>query len=227
MKVGVVIPAAGTGSRMGAGMNKLLVLVNSRPVIDYCIQTFLKNPMIDEVVLVIREDERTAFDQWYKNEVKIRYAIGGKDRKTSVRNGVFALGKTIDYVLIHDGARPFVTPDLIACIIKELNSYEAVIPTLAVKDTIKVVNESMVVKTLVRSELRAVQTPQGFKRTALTDIYESKNFLTLAVTDEASLIEAFDGQVKTVDGLEENFKITTPIDMLLMKGLLEKGTICE
>ncbi len=216
MDVSVVIVAAGKGKRLG-GVDKAFIKLKGKPILLYSVEKFLSVPEVFEIVVVVSSQNKSKAKTLFKNS-GIRFAIGGETRAESVRNGVRKTsGK---FVMIHDAARPFVTKGLILKLIEEVKFSDAVIPVLPVKPTIKEVENNYVKRTLDRGKLFAVQTPQIFKREKLIKAYESVPLE--GATDEAMLIERIGGTVKTVKGIEENIKITTPFDLILLKSIMEK-----
>ena len=161
---GVVIVAAGTGSRMNMGINKQFIKLEGKEIIAYTIEKFYNNSNIEDIVVVVKEDESEFFkkeilDKYNFKNVKIAY--GGKERQDSVYNGLKLLDEKCDVVLIHDGARPFVSDKIIDKSIEEAKEHKAIVVGVPVKDTIKVIdNDKNIVDTPNRSVLWAVQTPQ-------------------------------------------------------------------
>jgi 2-C-methyl-D-erythritol 4-phosphate cytidylyltransferase len=161
----------------------------------------------------------------YKRQV-VSIVEGGSERQDSVYNGLKAIHNDCDIVLIHDGARPFVTHNIIEEGINIANKTGACIAAVPVKDTIKVASENMdVVNTPNREALWAVQTPQFFKYQLLMGAYEKLQNSNLKATDDAMLIEELGYPVKIINGSYENIKITTPEDLILGEGILKKRKV--
>ncbi|MBD3246265.1 MAG: 2-C-methyl-D-erythritol 4-phosphate cytidylyltransferase [Candidatus Omnitrophica bacterium] len=217
MKTGAVIVCAGKGARFGR--DKACVKVNGAPLFVHACRTFLRAGGIDQVVLVLRREHFSRAEEWFP-EKKVRLAEGGACRTESVRNGLDALKKTIRGVLIHDGARPFVSPELIGRVISALDSHEAVICGIRSRDTLKTVDSrGYVNSTLNRNSVYAVQTPQGFRRKMLRHAYanaEHKEYF-----DDAQLVEQTGGKVKVIEGERKNVKITFPEDLDFFRGKQE------
>lgn len=214
---GVVIVAAGTGSRMKKDINKQFIKINNKEIIAHTIEKFYKNENIDDIVVVIREDE----EDYFKNNVinkygfeNIKIVYGGNERQDSVYNGIKKLNKDCEVVLIHDGARPFIANDIIKRSIKEAKDHNAIVVGVKVKDTIKVVSDNgNIVDTPNRSYLWAVQTPQAFKHNIITKAYEDAYNNNYYGTDDAMLVERIGYNVKMIEGSYNNIKITTQEDL--------------
>ncbi|MFR0018820.1 MAG: 2-C-methyl-D-erythritol 4-phosphate cytidylyltransferase [Paraclostridium sp.] len=214
---GVVIVAAGTGSRMKKDINKQFIKLNNKEIVAHTIDRFYNNENIDDIVVVIREDEEEYFNKNIKEKygfTNIKVAHGGNERQDSVFNGIKMLKKECDVVLIHDGARPFVTEDIIKRSINKANEYNAIVVGVKVKDTIKVVSDNgNIVDTPNRSYLWAVQTPQVFKYDIITKAYEDAYNNNYYGTDDAMLVERIGYNVKMIEGSYNNIKITTQEDL--------------
>lgn len=214
---GVVIVAAGTGSRMNMGINKQFIKLEGKEIIAYTIEKFYNNSNIEDIVVVVKEDESEFFkkeilDKYNFKNVKIAY--GGKERQDSVYNGLKLLDEKCDVVLIHDGARPFVSDKIIDKSIEEAKEHKAIVVGVPVKDTIKVIdNDKNIVDTLNRSVLWAVQTPQTFDYNILIDAYKDAFKNKFYGTDDAMLVERIGYKVKMLEGSYNNIKITTQEDL--------------
>ena len=214
---GVVIVAAGTGSRMNMGINKQFIKLEGKEIIAYTIEKFYNNSNIEDIVVVVKEDESEFFkkeilDKYNFKNVKIAY--GGKERQDSVYNGLKLLDEKCDVVLIHDGARPFVSDKIIDKSIEEAKEHKAIVVGVPVKDTIKVIdNDKNIVDTPNRSVLWAVQTPQTFDYNILIDAYKDAFKNKFYGTDDAMLVERIGYKVKMIEGSYNNIKITTQEDL--------------
>ena len=214
---GVVIVAAGTGSRMNMGINKQFIKLEGKEIIAYPIEKFYNNSNIEDIVVVVKEDESEFFkkeilDKYNFKNVKIAY--GGKERQDSVYNGLKLLDEKCDVVLIHDGARPFVSDKIIDKSIEEAKEHKAIVVGVPVKDTIKVIdNDKNIVDTPNRSVLWAVQTPQTFDYNILIDAYKDAFKNKFYGTDDAMLVERIGYKVKMLEGSYNNIKITTQEDL--------------
>lgn len=214
---GVVIVAAGTGSRMKKDINKQFIKLKNKEIVAHTIDKFYNSENIDDIVVVIREDEEEYFNKNIKEKygfTNIKVAHGGNERQDSVFNGIKMLKKECEVVLIHDGARPFVTDDIIKRSINEANEHNAIVVGVKVKDTIKVVSDNgNIVDTPNRSYLWAVQTPQVFKYDIITKAYEDAYNNNYYGTDDAMLVERIGYNVKMIEGSYNNIKITTQEDL--------------
>ena len=214
---GVVIVAAGTGSRMNMGINKQFIKLEGKEIIAYTIEKFYNNSNIEDIVVVVKEDESEFFkkeilDKYNFKNVKIAY--GGKERQDSVYNGLKLLDEKCEVVLIHDGARPFVSDKIIDKSIEEAKEHKAIVVGVPVKDTIKVIdNDKNIVDTPNRSVLWAVQTPQTFDYNILIDAYKDAFKNKFYGTDDAMLVERIGYKVKMLEGSYNNIKITTQEDL--------------
>ena len=223
-KVSAVIVSAGNSSRMG-GINKQFLEIGNMSVIARSISVFQNCSLINEIVVVTRENDIKAIkDIVEKHKFSKVSAVvkGGETRQLSVYNGVKATSLDSDYVAIHDGARPLVTEKVIKDTLSVAFDCGAATTGVKVKDTIKVVNENNeIIDTPDRSVMRAVQTPQIFAKdlylNAVKSVPDSKNF-----TDDCMLTEAYGKTVEFVDGDYENIKITTPEDVALAESYLAR-----
>lgn len=222
---GVVIVAAGTGSRMNMGINKQFIKLEEKEIIAYTIEKFYNNSNIEDIVVVVKEDESEFFkkeilDKYNFKNIKIAY--GGKERQDSVYNGLKLLDKKCDVVLIHDGARPFVSDKIIYNCIEEVKEHKAIVVGVPVKDTIKIIdNDKNIVDTPNRSVLWAVQTPQTFDYNILIDAYKDAFKSGFYGTDDAMLVERIGYKVKMVEGSYNNIKITTQEDLSVGSQILK------
>lgn len=214
---GVVIVAAGSGSRMKRDINKQFIKLDGKEIIAYTIEKFYKSEDIDDIVIVIKENEEKYFIENIINKYgfdNIKLAYGGKERQDSVYNGIKKLNSNCEIVLIHDGARPFVNEDIIKNSIEEAKENNAVVVGVPVKDTIKIVNsDGNIVDTPNRSLLWSVQTPQSFKYEIITKAYEYAYSNDYYGTDDAMLVEHIGYNVKMIEGSYDNIKITTEEDL--------------
>lgn len=222
---GVVIVAAGSGSRMNMGINKQFIKLKDKEIIVYTLEKFYKHKSIDEIVVVVKEEEEEFFrkeiiDKYNFKNIKLAY--GGKERQNSVYNGLKLLDKKCDIVLVHDGARPFISEKLIDNCIEEAKNHNAVVVGVPVKDTIKVINEENdIVDTPERSKLWAVQTPQTFNYDVLVKSYEDAFENNFYGTDDAMLVERIGYKVKMIEGSYNNIKITTQEDLNIGNQILQ------
>ena len=234
-KIAAVCLAAGQGKRMQSAVQKQYLLIEDKPVLYYALKAFQDSP-VDEVVLVVGQGE----EEYCKKEIVDKYGFtkvkavvaGGKERYHSVYHGLSAL-KEVDYVLIHDGARPFLNQEIIKRCIQGAEEYKACVAGMPVKDTIKLADdECNIESTPERSKVWQIQTPQAFAYDLIKEAYtilieqEEKGIKTsIPVTDDAMVVEYFMNQkVHLVHGSYENIKITTPEDMLVASAFLKRVT---
>jgi len=216
--VSAVIVAAGKGKRIG-GIDKSFIKLRGKPIIKYSFDCLSQHKFVKEVVVVMNK-ENIEKGKMFLKSAKLRIMLGGDTRAESAKKGVLQSKEA--FVLIHDAVRPFITEKLLGRVFSEMNSgVDAVITGIPIKSTIKEVDSRFFVKrTIEREKLINVQTPQLFRRSALVDAYKKYNLE--GITDEAMLIEIAGGKIKVVKGLEENIKITTPFDLILMEGVMQK-----
>lgn len=216
IKIGVLIAAAGRGSRMGKKINKQFINLLDKPIIYYSIKSFLDWNREIEINIVLHPQE---IDYFKKNieplfiDYKVDFNLikGGKSRKESVANGLKKFSKNVKYVIIHDGARPMLKTELIERCYNAVKKHHAVSCGVRVKDTIKITKNSFSIKTLDRKSLRAVQTPQAFKLNLILKAHQK--FSAEKALDDTSLIEKLGEKVFIVQGDYNNFKITTTEDL--------------
>lgn len=215
LTVAAILVAAGSGIRLGADVPKAFCRVAGRTLLEHASTPFLGRSDIAAVVVVAAPDRVAAAAALVPDAVVV---AGGASRQESVSCGLAALPPEIDSVLIHDVARPFVPAEVISRVIAALaGGALAVVPAIPVTDTIKRVDGVVVVGTVDRSALRAVQTPQGFR----LDVLRSAHAAAAGsdATDDAALVEAAGLPVQVVDGADEAFKITRPWDLRLAEAI--------
>jgi len=221
-----LIVAAGKSERMGRDVDKAFVNLGTKPVLAYSLLAFEKCPDIDSVVLVVRKDRidgaRGMAHMFGCAKVK-RIIAGGAKRQTSVCNGLAQLSEDVNIVSVHDGARPCVTPELISATIKAAKRNGSGVAGFRLTDTVKYVKTGMttVSKTMDRSTLWAVQTPQTFRVDLLKKAFAAVARKKVTVTDEASAVELTGKSVRLVPGPFWNMKITTANDLALTAALLK------
>ncbi len=211
----LLIPAAGSGSRMKAGKNKLLINLNGESILYWTLKSVFLSKKVSWVGIIGQPHDRTEIMNSIKEfSDKITWINGGNTRQESVSNGVNNLPNNAMKVLIHDGARCLIKPEFIDKCFTELEENDAVILAVKVTDTIKVVNENRIIKeTPDRNSLWAAQTPQGFSVTQLKKAHQKAKENSWNVTDDASLFERLKWPVKIIEGNSTNIKITSPIDL--------------
>ena len=226
MSVVAVIPAAGSGRRMGAEVSKQFLRIGSKPILFYTLQRFERVDEVDEVILVVREQDLMVAAQ----EIVDRYGIqkvrkivpGGAERQDSVFSGLKAIDGEPELVVIHDAVRPLVSEQLIRLSIQHAREHGAVITAVPVSSTIKRVAAGKVIETVNREELWEVQTPQVFRFELILTAYESAAAEGYRATDDAALVERLGMGVRVLAGEKSNIKITTPEDLALAEFLLQR-----
>ena len=221
----LLIPAAGSGSRMKAGKNKLLINLNGESILYWTLKSVFLSKKVSWVGIIGQPHDRSEIMNSIKEfSDKINWINGGNTRQESVRNGVNNLPNNAMKVLIHDGARCLIKPELIDKCFTELEENDAVILAVKVTDTIKVVNENQIIQeTPNRNSLWAAQTPQGFLVTQLRNAHQKAKDNSWNVTDDASLFERLKWPVKIIEGNATNIKITSPIDLKIASLFLENS----
>lgn len=233
MRTVAVILAGGSGKRMGGGRNKVLLDLAGQPVLAWSLEAFSKHPQVTAILVVSRKEDQEAIRELCRGvgrsdglgDKKIKDVIeGGAERHDSVANAVqylSAIGlNSDDRVLIHDGARPLVTSVIIDRCLKSLADYQAVVPGVPVKETVKRVRDGIVLGTLERDLLQAVQTPQGFRFGALQQAHWQAREDSYQGTDDVSLAERIGIQVALFEGDYRNIKVTTPEDLVVAAAYL-------
>ncbi len=209
-----VVVAAGRGVRMGAAVNKVLLPLCGEPVIRHAVRAFCEADEIDGVVVVASADESEQMRAALCGLEKVCAIVpGGSTRQESVKNGLDALPKEVRIALVHDGARPLISRELIALCIRQTEDCGSAVVCTPMTDTVKVEKDGCVVRTLDRSQLRAVQTPQCFFAGELKAAYEAAARDGVSVTDDASVMEHAGHSVHLLESSEVNFKLTTPEDL--------------
>lgn len=209
-----VVVAAGRGVRMGAAVNKVLLPLCGEPVIRHAVCAFCEADEIDGVVVVASADETEQMRAALCGLEKVCAIVpGGSTRQESVKNGLDALPKEARIALVHDGARPLISRELIARCIRQTEDCGSAVVCTPMTDTVKVEKDGCVVRTLDRSQLRAVQTPQCFFAGELKAAYEAAARDGVSVTDDASVMEHAGHSVHLLESSEVNFKLTTPEDL--------------
>jgi 2-C-methyl-D-erythritol 4-phosphate cytidylyltransferase / 2-C-methyl-D-erythritol 2,4-cyclodiphosphate synthase len=222
MSVGVIIVAAGRGTRVGAAVPKQLLDLGGRSILQRSVDAFDRHPTVSELVVVL-PDELVADGATLvgRTDRPCRFVSGGARRQDSVRHGLEALPAGIDVVLVHDAARPFADAALIDRVIAATGESGAVIPAVPARDTVKRVDPErrVVMSTLPREEIWLAQTPQGFRREVLTRAI-ALGESGVEGTDEAMLAERAGHAVSIVPGAEHNIKITTADDLAAARARL-------
>lgn len=225
MSAWAVIVAGGTGTRMGSAQPKQLLTVGGITIIERTVRLFAGNPEIEGIVVAAAESAidgiREALDAY-----SVIVVIGGAERQDSVINALGAVPDSVDVVLVHDAVRPFVQKRVIAECIAKAREFGAVSVMRPLKETIKVVEDGIVVETPDRSRLWITQTPQAFRIALLRKAHERARKSGFKATDDCMLVEELGIRVHCVEGDDYNIKITTPADMVFAEAvcrLFEQG----
>ncbi|MEI7729453.1 MAG: 2-C-methyl-D-erythritol 4-phosphate cytidylyltransferase [Verrucomicrobiota bacterium] len=222
-----VIVAAGKGTRMGPDRDKIFLELAGRPVIAHTWNRFDSAPCIDTIVLAVREGMQSAFQEiaaQYGFRKPYQIIVGGKERQDSVWNGIAALPAGTDLVAIHDGARPCVTHALIAATLQAARETGAAVAGQKITDTIKETEDgSVIARTVDRSRLWSVQTPQSFRVTVIKQAIRTAKAQGLNLTDDTAACELIGQPVRLVAGESPNPKVTVPSDLPYIELLLKNG----
>jgi 2-C-methyl-D-erythritol 4-phosphate cytidylyltransferase len=228
MYVTAIVLAAGRGLRYKAKLSKPLLQINGQPVIIYCLKIISSLSLVRDIIVVVNPQNLNRIKnklKQYRIKKMSKVILGGQKRQDSVRNALEVVDSRADFILIHDGVRPFIDRNTVLKAIKEAKRCGAAIVGVPVKSTIKVVagrrsqvaGNFMVKKTLDRNELWEIQTPQVFKKELILEAY--KKFGDAEVTDDAMLVEKLGAKVSVVLGSYQNIKITTPEDLAIAKAI--------
>ena len=218
VKVSAIIPAAGSGSRFGE--EKQFKILNGRPLWAYTLDPFIKSSLINEILFIVPEtyintvqSSESFIIASKKKEIKV--IPGGPKRTDSVLNGLYSTKKTNDLVCIHDAARPFIRQSFITETVNSCKDFDGAVLAIPSVDTVKVVKDEIINKTIDRTIIWMAQTPQTFHRDKLLDAFN--NNINVHVTDESVLMELSGYSIKIINGDTENFKITNKLDWELAK----------
>ena len=221
MRTAAVIVSAGLGRRFGAAKHEALLA--GRPVLEWSLEAFRSAPEVGGIVLVLRDASGgEALRRRFPQIVSV--VPGGPERQDSVRSGFKELDREDwDLVLVHDGVRPLVGPELIRRVITAAAESGAAVPVIPVEDTLKEVSQGAVRATLDRAGIFRSQTPQGFRYALLERALGEAEKAGFSGTDEAALVERLGSTVAAVPGESSNIKITTPEDLRIAEAYLEEG----
>ncbi len=224
MKVAAIVAAAGKGQRLKAKTHKPFVLLGKDPILAYALRILDSSPLVAEIIVVVNQSDLSKARSLVK---KIRLKkikdviIGGKRRMDSVKNGLAAVSEDADFVMVHDGCRPFIDNRIISSVVEAADTFGASIVGVAVNPTIKEIEKGdFVAATPKRELLVEVQTPQAFKKDILIRAYKKAFEDKIEATDDATLVERLGLKVKVVGGSYKNIKITTPEDLKYAKMLI-------
>lgn len=224
----MILLAAGQGKRMGASRNKIFLHLLGKPVIAYSLEVFFSDHACKHIILVTQEEERSAIMKMLKkikakSKCPVTVVCGGNERQYSVYNGLKAVHSLKNIIMVHDGARPFVTLEQLKQLHQKVKETKAAILGVPVKDTIKKIENGIVKETVPRETLWQIQTPQVFYGDPLMEVHEQAKKEGYLGTDDASLFERYsDIAISMILGSYENIKLTTPEDMLIGEAIVKR-----
>ncbi len=229
MRVNAIVLAAGRGTRMKRQGSKMLLPVAGRPLILHTLDRFARSREVPRAVLVAPPEDVEAYETLLQGSpltgLETGVRAGGERRQDSVRAGLEALDPDCEFVVIHDGARPFAAPDLIDRCVRESCRNRSVTAAVPARNTIKTVFDGRVNETLPRSHLWEIQTPQAFPVRTLRDACELAEREGVEATDDAMLVERMGVPVRVVEGSTANIKVTYPEDILFAEVLVTRGVV--
>ena len=224
MKVAAIVAAAGKGERLKSKVRKPFVALGKEPILLHALRVLDNSNLIGEIIVVAHQADLPKARLLIKKAKLKKFkeiVAGGKRRMDSVKNGLAAISEDADYVIIHDGCRPFIDNKMISSVLDAAGVFGAAIAGVPVKPTIKEVEKgNFVAATLKRETLVDVQTPQAFRKDILLRAYDRAFVEGAIATDDAALVERLGIKVKVVDGSYRNIKITTPEDLRYAKMLM-------
>lgn len=220
----VILPAAGSGKRMGAEQNKLFIELKNIPVLIHTLRVFERDPQCAHIVLAVKKDEQS-----YIEQLLLQYSIqkvaaiteGGAERQHSVYAGLKA-SPSKEVVLVHDAARPFIHQDVIHRLVQAAEKFGAAVAAVRAKDTMKKVQNGIIQETVERESLWIIQTPQAFQYNILEKAERMAELESFLGTDEAMLVERQGEKVHIVESTYDNVKVTTQEDLLFGEVILNK-----
>lgn len=231
MRATAVIVAAGEGSRIGGTVAKPYLSIAGRPLILHTLDRFASARTLASIVLVVAEHHLERCEAMVRADPSSRalrciLQPGGASRQESVSRGLGRVAADCDLVVIHDGARPFVSPSLIDRCVSAAQEKGAVVVGLPARDTIKIVSETREIQsTLERAALWEIQTPQAFRRDVIVKAHQWARDQGIYATDDATLVERLGTPVYVLDGERTNIKVTVPEDLLFAETLIREGRI--
>jgi 2-C-methyl-D-erythritol 4-phosphate cytidylyltransferase len=226
MNATAIIVAAGEGRRVGANISKVYLPIGGRAVLLRTLDQFSRAKTVKNIIVVIAKQDFERCQSLLSNDPRAGaqswiLQTGGSSRQKSVARGLERLPSECDVVIIHDGARPFVSPELIDRVVETVPARKAVVVGVRVRDTIKVVCENrQILSTPARDCLWEIQTPQAFERSLIVEAHQAAQRNDQDATDDASLVERLGKPVYLIEGDRSNIKITLPEDLLFAKALV-------
>ena len=223
-KIAAIVPAAGAGKRMGAPEKKQFLLLKERPVLAWTLTALQRIRWIDQIILAVPEDrlrfvQREIIEKYHFSKVS-KILAGGEERTDSVYLGLQQLPAEMNWVMIHDGVRPFVREDLLRAAVTTAHEYGNAILGVPVRDTLKQVTDQQVIKTKKREHYWLIQTPQVFRTAELQELYHLAVRDEIQTTDDAAILEHYGKKVVVCRGDYYNLKITSPEDLPIAERLL-------
>ena len=226
-KLFTIVPIAGKGSRFGSDINKAFAKINGLPIIVYTLKNLNSVFVCRNVALVVADTDRifvedllAEYKDYFPN-LEIMLVTGGKERQDSVFNALGFIPDEFNFVAVHDGARPFVSPEKFTAVYEKAKEHKAAIAALPSRDTVKIVRNGMVETTVDRNKVVLVQTPQIFSKELIFAAYEKAMKDDFMATDDSAIAEYFGARVYVVEGCKENIKITYPSDIILAQMIME------
>ena len=229
MNATAIIVAAGEGRRVGAGISKVYLPIGGRAVLLRTLDQFFRTKRVNNVIVVIARQDLAHCRSLLGSDPQTReqswiLQTGGSSRQESVSRGLEKVSSDCDLVVIHDGARPFISSELIDRVIEEARARKAVVVGVPVRDTIKVISEDrQILSTPARDCLWEIQTPQAFERSLILKAHQVAQRNDQDATDDATLVERLGKPVYLIDGERTNIKITLPEDLLFAEALVASG----
>lgn len=218
-----VIAAAGASARMG-GLDKLMAEIGGKPVLVYTLQALDQCAEISEMIVVTRqdrvEDVARLAEQWRIKKVA-KIIAGGETRLDSVYRGVLQISPRAKLVAVHDGARPFITPDIVSDAVAAALKYHAAAPAVGVTSTVKRARDGVVIQTVDRNDLYEIQTPQVFSAVLLKGALQNAMDKKLYITDDCMAVEALGCPVRLTKGSRTNIKLTTEVDLAFAEAIIK------
>lgn len=224
-KLAVIIPAAGSGTRLGSPLPKPFIEIAGKTILEHTIRKFLVVQEVCEVIVATSKSSIEKVNNVFKNcfteGIRFKVVEGGIERQYSINNALKGVDKEIDTIAVHDAVRPFISVEIIKKAISQLNSFDGAVVGVPAKDTIKQAGDAHeIIQTPDRTKLWQAQTPQVFRKGILIKAYKSADKHNYFGTDDSSLVERVGGKIVMVEGGRENLKITFPIDLKVAEMIL-------
>ncbi len=234
-KIGAIIPAAGVGSRMKTTEKKQFMLLENREILEWTLIHILKSETIDMIWVVVPpesvrlvEDKVANWSEKHGFRRPINVIEGGENRQESVCKAIKCIPEIFEWIVVHDGVRPFVDSYWLDRNLYHMTEFDSIVSAMPSTDTLKIVDASNIVqKTLNRDEIWSVQTPQVFRREVLNAVHEKALKDEFLGTDDASLMEKYNYKVLLCEGEKANIKITSPMDLVFGRAILDWFTRSE